>query len=105
MTLHRRHHAITLMQAAEDSPTLARLAELARQSSTWLRTIQPLLPVALRGAVKAGPIDGDSWCLLVSGNAAAAKLRQVTPALLTSLRSQGFKVNSIRLKVQMSQPT
>jgi hypothetical protein len=105
MTLHRRHHAITLMQAAEGAPALARLAELARESSTWLRTIQPLLPVALRGAVKAGPINGDSWCLLVSGNAAAAKLRQVTPALLACLRSQGFKVNSIRLKVQMSQPT
>lgn len=100
--MHRRHHAITLQQAAEDSPTLARLAGLARESGERLKAVQSLIPAMLRTAIKAGPIDGESWCLLVNSNAAAAKLRQVVPALQASLRSKGYPVNSIRIKVQVS---
>ncbi|WP_137892616.1 hypothetical protein [Ramlibacter sp. 2FC] len=99
--MNRRHHAITLQQAAADSPTLARLAGLARESGERLKAVQSLIPVMLRPTVRPGPIDGDSWCLLVGSNAAAAKLRQVLPALMASLRSKGYQVNSIRLKVQV----
>jgi hypothetical protein len=97
----RRHHAVSLQQASQESPSLARLTELVRDSSARLRSIEPLLPPALRGAVKAGPVDGATWCLLVSSNAAAAKLRQLLPTLQSHLRSKGWEVNSIRLKVQM----
>ena len=99
--MQRRHHAISLQQAAADSPTLARLAGLARESGERLKAVQALIPVMLRPAVRPGPIEGDSWCLLVGSNAAAAKLRQVVPALLAHLRSKGYQVNSIRLKVQV----
>ena len=91
------------MQAAEDSPTLARLVELARESGERLKAVEPLIPEALRPAVKAGPIEGTAWCLLVSNNAAAAKLRQVLPALQSRLRDRGWQVTSIRLKVQSGQ--
>jgi hypothetical protein len=91
---------LTLQQAADESPTLARLAQLARESSERLGAVESLIPTSLRSAVKAGPIDGDAWCLLVEGNAAAAKLRQVLPALLDRLRDRGWEVTSIRLKVQ-----
>jgi hypothetical protein len=98
--MNRRLHPITLQQAAEDSPTLARLAQLARESGERLKAVELLIPQALRSAVKAGPIEGPSWCLLVDNNAAAAKLRQVVPALLSRLRDRGWEVTSIRLKVQ-----
>ncbi len=100
---NRRHHPVTLLQAAEDSPTLARLTELARESGERLKAIQPLIPEALRPAVKAGPIDAGSWCLLVGNNAAAAKLRQLLPALQSRLADCGWQVTSIRLKVQSGQ--
>ncbi len=103
MPMSRRLHPVTLQQAAEDSPTLARLAELTRESSERLKAIESLIPLALRPAVKAGPIEDASWCLLVEGNAAAAKLRQVVPALLAHLCSRGWQVNSIRIKVQSAQ--
>ena len=96
----RRLHAVTLQQAAEDAPTLARLAQLARESGERLRAVEPLIPAALRSAVRPGPIDGPSWCLLVDSNAAAAKLRQVLPALVDCLGARGWQVSSIRLKVQ-----
>ncbi len=91
---------MTLQQAAEDSPSLARLAQLARESGERLEAVEPLIPPALRPCVKPGPIDGPAWCLLVDSSAAAAKLRQVIPALLDCLRDRGWEVNSIRLKVQ-----
>ena len=102
--MNRRPHAVSVLQAAQESPTLARLTELTSESSARLRAIQPLLPAALRGALTAGPIEGPTWCLLVSNNAAAAKLRQMLPALQAHLRSHGWEVNSIRIKVQMPPP-
>ena len=79
---------------------MARLAQLARESGERLKAVEPLIPASLRSAVRAGPIDGTAWCLLVDSSAAAAKLRQVIPALLNRLRDRGWEVTSIRLKVQ-----
>jgi hypothetical protein len=98
--MNRRHYAVSLLQASEESPTLAKLSALTRDSSARLRAVEPLIPPALRQAVQAGPIEGDTWCLLVKGNAAAAKLRQLLPALEAHLRRKGWEVNVIRLKIQ-----
>lgn len=98
--MNRRHYAVTLQQASEESPTLAKLAALTRDSSERLKAIEMLIPATLRPALQAGPIDGDCWCLLVKSNAAAAKIRQLLPTLQAHLRSRGWEVNAIRLKVQ-----
>ena len=98
--MNRRHYAVTLQQASEESPTLARLTALTRDSSDRLKAIELLIPASLRPALQAGPIDGDNWCLLVKSNAAAAKLRQLLPAFLAHLRTKGWEVDSIRLKIQ-----
>ena len=99
--MNRQHHPVTLQQAALDSPTLARLTELARESNERLKAVEKLIPEALRSAIQAGPIEGPSWCLLVNGNAAAAKLRQILPALQAHLLNRGSEITSIRLKVQI----
>jgi hypothetical protein len=96
----RRHHAITLLQATQESETLSRLCALASESAQRLKSIEPLLPWALRTSVHAGPIEGPVWCLLLDNNAAAAKIKQLLPALQAHLRSKGWEVNAIRLKVQ-----
>ena len=98
--MHRRHYAITVEQASQETPQLAQLVALTRESSARLKAIEPLLPPALRSTLQAGPIDGDSWCILVKNNAAAAKMRQLLPALQAHLRSKGWAVNAIRLKIQ-----
>jgi hypothetical protein len=97
--MRRHHQAQSLLQAAQDSPTLSQLTVLMRESSQRLKALHVLIPPALRTAIQAGPIEGADWCLLVSSNAAAAKLRQMVPALLVHLRSQGHEVQTIRLKV------
>ena len=100
--MNRRHHAISLLQASQDSPTLARLTELARESAARLKAVESLIPPALFSAIQAGPIEGPVWCLLLNNNAAAAKIRQLLPALQSHLRVKGWEVNSIRLKVQVN---
>jgi len=80
---------------------LARLTEAVRDSSARLKAVEHLIPPSLRTSVQAGPVDGDSWCILVKSNAAAAKLRQVLPSLVKALQSRGWEITSIRLKVQM----
>ena len=97
----RRKHAITLQQATRDSEPLNHLWELAAESTQRLKSIESLLPPTLRTCVHAGPIDGPVWCLLLDNNAVAAKLKQLLPALQAHLRSKGWEVNAIRLKVQM----
>ncbi len=100
--MNRRHSSVTLLQASQDSPTLARLIDLTRDSAARLKAIESLIPPALRPAVKAGPIEGPVWCLILDNNAAAAKIRQILPALESHLRVKGWEVNSIRLKVQIT---
>lgn len=100
MSVARRFQPVTLQQAALGTPTLARLMELGKESAVRLKTIEKLLPPPLRSSVTAGPIEGTVWCLLVQGNAVAAKLRQLLPALEAHLRSRGYEVTAIRLKIQ-----
>jgi len=95
----RRHHPVTLQQAAEEAPTLARLAQLARDSGERLRAIEASIPAPLRPSIRPGPVDGTTWCLLVDNNAVAAKLKQLLPVLLQKLNSLGWEVSLIRLKV------
>ncbi|MES2938440.1 MAG: DciA family protein [Pseudomonadota bacterium] len=99
----RRHHAVPLHEAVQGSPTFARLMELARESAERLLAIESLIPPALRTAVRPGPIEGTSWCLLVDSSAAAAKLRQSLPAFQAKLSSRGWEVTSIRLRVGSGQ--
>ena len=98
--MHRRHQSIPLQQAAQESPTLSLLMGRVRESAERMQAIRSLLPAALRSSVQAGPLEEGCWCLLVSSNAVAAKVRQMLPALQAQLNSQGLGVNAIRLKVQ-----
>lgn len=95
----RRHHPVSVHQAAEEAPSLARLAQLARESGERLKAIQSCIPAPLRPSVRPGPIDGTTWCLLVDSSAAAAKLRQLLPVLQSRLNSSGYQVTAIRLRL------
>ena len=97
--MDRRRYPVPLHEAAEDSPTLARLAQLARESGERLQAVESLIPAPLRPRVRPGPIEGTSWCLLVDGSAAAAKLRQLLPLMLSRLNNRGWQVTAIRLKL------
>lgn len=94
------HTATSLQQAVQQAPTLARLTAAAQESQLRLNSLTHLLPSTLRAGVQAGPVDEDQWCLLAANSAIAAKLRQLSPSLITHLRNQGWQVTAIRIKVQ-----
>ena len=78
-----------------------KLGRLLQESSDRLRAIEPLLPPALRNAIKSGPVDEEAWCLLVNSPAVAAKLRQLIPAIDRHLAHQQYKPLTIRLKIMV----
>lgn len=92
--------AISLQEAVGRAPTLAHLSRLASESGARLAVVRPLLPPGLRELVRAGAIDDKGWCVLVPHNAAAAKLRQLLPALQERLQASGHPVDAIRVKVE-----
>ncbi len=95
-------NSFSVLQATQNSPTFALLTELAMESNRRLKTIEFLVPPATRPFLKPGPIEGTTWCLILSNGAVAAKVRQLIPALLAHLNSEGWQVTSIRLKIQTS---
>lgn len=97
--MNRRNHPVPLHEAAQDSPTFARLAQLARESAERLKAIESLIPAPLRASIRPGPIEGATWCLMVDSSAAAAKLRQLLPVFVAKLSSRGVEITAIRLKV------
>ncbi len=97
--MQKRPLTLTAEQAARSEPGLARLGALGQESKQRLAAVLPLLPPGLRQGLKAGPIDGQTWCILVPNNAVSAKLRQLEPALLAHLRTHGWQVQQLRLKI------
>lgn len=90
------------MEATASEPVLSGLAALAVESGERLCAIRKLLPEGLRQAVQPGPIQGDTWCLLVTNPSALTKLRNHAPALVRELQSKGYEVSAIRVKIQAS---
>lgn len=96
----RTRQMMSLQQAIHAAPTLAHLSDLVAQSQQRLAVILPLLPPGMRKAVRAGPLDGADWCLLVDNTSAAAKLRQLIPTMKLALEHKALSVNTLRIKVK-----
>ena len=94
-----RGRSQTVEQVVDSAPTLAQFSAVARDTQNRLKAIAPLLPASLRSLVQSGGVEDDAWCLLVPNSAVAAKLRQSLPALCAHLRTQGWDVQTIRVKV------
>ncbi len=94
-----RGRSQTLEQVVDTSPSLAHFAAMAREAQSRLNAIAPLLPASLRPLIQSGGIENDTWCLLVPNSAVAAKLRQTLPALCAHLRTKGWNVNTIHVRV------
>jgi hypothetical protein len=96
---HIAPRSLTALEAVERAPELSDLMQRARAAQERLAIIAPLLPAPLRAGVRAGTLDDQSWCLLAPHNAAAAKLRQLGPAIAAALRVRGLPDLALRIKV------
>ncbi|MGL6108632.1 MAG: hypothetical protein ACRC2B_00885 [Rubrivivax sp.] len=91
---------LALGAALDQSQPLARLLQRLQESRERFAAIREQLPDSLRDQVRAGPLDDAGWSLLVSNGAAASKLRQLVPALEAALHIRGWRVISIRIRIQ-----
>jgi hypothetical protein len=82
--------------------TLAGLLQRVRDSRARLAAIQAVLPLGLRDAVEAGPLDETGWILLVKHAPAAAKLRQCVPQIDAALAAAGFEARVVRVKLALA---
>ena len=89
----------SVTQIIDGATSLSQLQALARDGQNRLQAILPLLPVSMRSLVQSGGVEGDAWCILVPNSAMAAKLRQFLPSLCAHLRTKGWKVQTITVKV------
>ena len=96
-----RGRAMTLERAVLESNPLAQLSALTNESQRRLKSLQGVLPPLLWAQLSAGPIEADTWCVLVSNNAVAAKIRQWVPAMAAHLRTLGWAVQTIRIMIRM----
>ncbi|MEW6561161.1 MAG: DciA family protein [Pseudomonadota bacterium] len=92
--------AASLSAWARVTQPIAALQDAATESHQMWQCVQPLLPVALLGGVRAGRWQDGVWSLTASSSAVAAKLSQFKPTLLQRLGAQGHAVRDIRIRVQ-----
>ena len=90
---------LPLSTALGRSEPLAALLKRLRESQARFAAIKPLLPETLRAAVSPGPLDDSAWVLLAANASAAAKLRQMVPALQAELLAAGWAGPDIKVKV------
>jgi len=89
----------SVTQILDGATSLSQLQALARDGQNRLQAVLPLLPASMRSLVQSGGIDGEAWCILVPNSAMAAKLRQFLPSLCAHLRTKGWNVQTITVKV------
>jgi hypothetical protein len=94
-----RGHAVPAAQAAMASGVLGPLLRQAQASQACLQALHSVLPAGLLAQLQSGPITDGLWTLLVTAPAAAAKIRQWVPALQAHVRSKGWPVERIEVKV------
>ncbi len=92
-------NTLPLSTALGRSEPLNSLLRRLHDSRARLDTVATLLPESLRPAVRPGPLDDAGWVLLVADSSAAAKLRQLMPALEAALLAAGWPAVPVRIKV------
>jgi hypothetical protein len=98
-TPRQAFNQLPLASALDQNDSLAGLLRRLRESEARWATVQALLTEPLRGAVKPGPLDDETWTLLVGNASTAAKLRQWVPALESSLTDAGWPPRALRVKI------
>ena len=98
--MERKHYAIHINQAAQEAPVLGSLLQCMQLSQQCSQSIARLVPPMMRSRITWGAVQDGEWCVIISGNAVAAKVRQLLPAFESHLRVHDLDVKSIRLKIR-----
>jgi hypothetical protein len=81
---------------------LSSLLARVRASEARLQDLRGIVPADLLGRLRAGPLDAESWTLLATSAAVAAKLRHLLPTIAEGLRDKGWEDLPVRVKVHVA---
>ena len=84
---------------------LKALAEKARHLADWQKRYADSAPPALARASRVAGFRSGALLLWTDNAAVAAKLKQLTPRLMTAMNKQANEVTSIRVQVQPARIT
>ena len=82
-------------------PELQPLNREIRQLLTLQTVLAEVLPGNLATSAKVALVRAGELILFTENGAVAAKLRQMTPRVLISLRDRGYEITAIQLQVQV----
>lgn len=83
-------------------PELQALNRELRQLAALQSALTQLLPGNLATSTSVAQVKAGELILFANNGAVAAKLRQMAPRILDSLRSRGHEITGIRIQVQVS---
>jgi hypothetical protein len=83
-------------------PELQALNRELRQLAALQSALAEMLPGGLATSASVALLKAGELILVADNGAAAAKLKQMAPRLLTSLRQRGYDITGIRLQVQVT---
>jgi hypothetical protein len=94
-----RGKSVQVLKAAQSAPGLAQLIAQASRSRSQVDDLTGLVPALILKQIHSGPMESGNWILMLRSGASAAKLRQMGPAICAHLRSKGWDIQSITVRV------
>ena len=94
-----RGKSVEVLKAAQSAPGLAQLLAQAARSRSQIEDLKGLVPANMLNQLKSGTLEGGHWILMLKSPAFAAKVRQMGPAICAHLRSRGWDIQTITVKV------
>jgi hypothetical protein len=94
-----RGKSVQVLKAAQSAPGLAHLIAQASRSRSQVDDLTGLVPDLILKQIHSGPMESGNWFLMLKSGANAAKLRQMGPAICAHLRSKGWDIQSITVRV------
>jgi hypothetical protein len=82
-------------------PELQVLNQQLRQLAALQSALAEVLPANLATSASVASVKAGELILFADNGAVAAKLRQMAPRILNSLRQRGYEITGIRLQVQV----
>jgi hypothetical protein len=84
------------------NPELRPLLSKARTLTTLEQHFAAVAPAFLAGATRVSDLKNGQLTLIVQNSALAAKLRQLAPDLVQSLRQRGCAVDALKIRIEVS---
>jgi len=94
-----RGKSVEVLKAAQSAPGLAQLIAQASRSRSQVDDLTGLVPAMILNQIHSGPMESGNWILMLKSGSSAAKLRQMGPAICAHLRSKGWDIQSITVRV------